>query len=534
MTDVWAEKRVRLGVGLALIALMLLMQAALFPRQSLWPDEVFSLAMATGHSLEHPAAKADRSKGDFVQTEGSLPAAEWRKYIEHETPAVGPSRVIRAVYLSDTSPPLYYLLLYGWTRLIGPSDWALRLFSVVCGVLSIPLIMRIGDRVGPRSVGTIAAVLFVFSPPVFYYFAEGRMYSLLWVCTLAAADLTLVLREAVARRPWLQIGWIVASAAGLLVHYFFVFPWAAMVAYLAIAPGNDRRWWLVLRLVVVAVLILPWYVHLPETMRMWRVTMDWLLIAPGGFHRVSAARDLLLQFFSGRTLSLWHTPRIAELVVLAVIGFCAVRTGLRLRSKAFAGPRMLIWLWLMAAWLGPLAIDAWRGTYTAALSRYALAGAPAACLLIAGAVAGVAPRWRVVSLVAIVAVWSISLVSIYKWRWRSGAPMREVAQEVGSNPAPTDLILVHSIPSGVLGLAYYAAPSAQIGSWVANLGTRQVPGSLRQMIAGRTRVRFVRIHDVGAAAPEETWLRENAVIEKERKIGPAIVIDFRPNGSVVF
>ena len=39
-------------------------------RPGLWGDEIFSLAMATGHSLEHPAAEADHRGGRFCRAAG--------------------------------------------------------------------------------------------------------------------------------------------------------------------------------------------------------------------------------------------------------------------------------------------------------------------------------------------------------------------------------------------------------------------------------------------------------------------------------
>ena len=92
------------------------MRLGLIGRHSLWADEVFSLAIATGHSLEHPAATADPTLGDFVEPEGPVHAEEFKRYLAHDNPPASPARVVRAVWLSDTSPPLYYLLLYGWTR----------------------------------------------------------------------------------------------------------------------------------------------------------------------------------------------------------------------------------------------------------------------------------------------------------------------------------------------------------------------------------------------------------------------------------
>ena len=96
-------------------ALTALLRIGVAGQSGLWGDEIFSLAMATGHSLEHPAATADTTLGDFVERDRPVRAEEFQRYLKHDNPPASPARVVRAVFLSDTSPPLYYLLLYGWT-----------------------------------------------------------------------------------------------------------------------------------------------------------------------------------------------------------------------------------------------------------------------------------------------------------------------------------------------------------------------------------------------------------------------------------
>ena len=98
-------------------------------------------------------------------------------------------------------------------------------------------------------------------------------------------------------------------------------------------------------------------------------------------------------------------------------------------------------------------------------------------------------------------------------------PLAQVARAVSSEHSPSELILVHSIPSGVLGIARYANGSAALASWVGQLGERQVPNSIRALVEGRTLIRFVRFHEVGQPAPEEDWLRENAEVVSEMRFG---------------
>ena len=281
-----------------LLAIMLVVQAGLAMRHSLWADEVFSLAMATGHSVEHPAAEAQVERGDFVETDRPISAAELRRYAEFEETSDGLGNVMRAVKLSDTSPPLYYLLLHLWSRLWGTSDLALRMFSVLCSLACVPLIMAIGRHVESEKTGWIAAVLFAMAPVAVYYSSEGRMYSLLWLCVMLAAYATVRLYRGAAGWCW-QVMWIGAGVAGMLVHYYFVFPFFALAAFLLFRNGADQRWKLVVRTVVVGVLLLPWYLQLPELLSQWRITQNWVEWKPAGYDRLRVAHDLLAQSFSG-------------------------------------------------------------------------------------------------------------------------------------------------------------------------------------------------------------------------------------------
>jgi hypothetical protein len=83
--------------------------------------------------------------------------------------------------------------------------------------------------------------------------------------------------------------------------------------------------------------------------------------------------------------------------------------------------------------------------------------------------------------------------------------------------------MVHSIPSGVLGIARYLDADVAMAAWVGQLGRRRVPDDLVPLLAGRDRVALIRIHEVGEPAPEETWLRANAtLLREEQREGAAV------------
>ena len=160
----------------------------------------------------------------------------------------------------------------------------------------------------------------------------------------------------------------------------------------------------------------------------------------------------------------------------------------------------------------------------ATLRNLSLAAAGLACLR---------PRTRIIMLSLIVLAWIPNLVVLNQdpSHWNS---IREISRMVSANSHPSDLILVHSIPSGVLGVARYASGPAGMASWFGQLGNRRVPGSIQQLAAGRKRILFVKLHEVGEPAPEEDWLRANATSFGEPRFESAEAVDFRPRGSEAF
>ena len=493
---------------LIVIGIALLLRIALSAHQELWADELFSLAIATGHSLEHPARDADPSLGDFIEPTRAEPAAAFRRYLVHESPPAGPQRVIRAVLLSDTSPPLYYLLLAGWTLAAGTSDFSLHAFSALWALATLPLIGLIGRRVSSPPAALTASLLFALMPVSLYYSVEARMYSLVWFEATLTTWLTLRLHD--EGRLAIIAGWTLASAAGLLTHYFYAFVWAACALWLVLRRGRRSRGQLAVATIAPLLLVAPWYLLVPESLARWRVTGQWLAGLPSVPKLLSAPLVLGWSLLSGR--GVWGGQVLADragaLLVLAA-GLLLLRGG---RVALFGNGRDLLWLCVVASCTGPVAFDLLRGTATSQISRYAVAGVPAAVLLVALALTALPQRPALLATALLILTWLPGLRDLVRHRSRAGEPYREVAERVGAWARPGDLVLVHSIPSGVLGIARYLPADVPMAAWVGQLGRRRMPEDLLALLEGRSRVALVRLHEVGEPAPEEAWLRTHATL----------------------
>lgn len=517
---------------LAVFAVAAGLRVSLFDRSGLWTDEVFSLAIATGHSLEHPAAAAQPELGDFVEPDRPVPAKELSRYVKHQSPLESPARVVRAVLLSDTSPPLYYLLLYGWTLVLGTSDTALRLFSTTCSLACLPFIVGIARRTGGKAAVLPACVLFSVSPIAIYYSIEGRMYSLLWLFVLAVTWISLVIRQGRGGIGLLAL-WVLASAGGFLTHYFFVFPWFAIVVYLVARPGRLKRQHLLVCILVMAALLIPWYINLPGSMARWRITKDWLKFPPPDYGLLDALRRMVYMFFAGWDKRLWLGYRWSNIIPVLLFGVIAGLMLWKMRSRVLVHGRLLVALLFLAGCAGPFAFDLVQHTYTIAWPRYAISALPAAYLLAASGLACLPRRTSAVLLALVVLAWVPNLLGLNRTRfwW---APPRTIAQTASRNRSASDLILIHSIPSGFINIARYVQGPAPLASWIEQLGNRRVPDSLHSLARGRTSVVFVKVHEAGSPDPEVDWLRANTTVSRQTRVGLVNIIDFGPRGSKTF
>jgi mannosyltransferase len=159
----------------------------------------------------------------------------------------------------DGAPPLYYALLHAWTSVFGTSTFAVRSLSAIPAVLALPVVLRLGRRIGGDAVGIAAVVLLAVSPFAVRYAVEARMYSLLLLLGVLGAHAVL---SAHRHRSWpATAGVAVVSAAMLYTHYYAVFL-LTVVGAAELWQGVRRRDGGSLRVVagiaVGAVTFVPW------------------------------------------------------------------------------------------------------------------------------------------------------------------------------------------------------------------------------------------------------------------------------------
>jgi mannosyltransferase len=132
----------------------------------------------------------------------------------------GFSGMLSHLSASESSPPLYYILVWAWAKVFGAGPLGFRSFSALAGTLTVPAMYLAGRQISTR-VGLWAAALTAVNPAMYYYSQEARCYALLiLLCTVALVLWQRALQAPSARRLAL---WAFVSILALLTHYFAAF-----------------------------------------------------------------------------------------------------------------------------------------------------------------------------------------------------------------------------------------------------------------------------------------------------------------------
>src|SRR5262249_20796447 len=124
------------------------------------------------------------------------------------------SQILGSTAKDFANPPLHNYLLHGWFQVLGADPFQARLFSAVCGILSVLIVFAIVARFFGRSVAVMAAALMATSQLAVLYSQEARPYALLLLFVLVVALLAV---RAVDRRSLIAwLGFAVMSSLTML------------------------------------------------------------------------------------------------------------------------------------------------------------------------------------------------------------------------------------------------------------------------------------------------------------------------------
>jgi uncharacterized membrane protein len=146
--------------------------------------------------------------------------------------------MIHMVARIETTPPLYFVLIWGWAKAFGTSAVALRSLSAIAGIALVPIgyvatkelfhKSQAGGQLGiqPRRfwprlshpAGVLVAAFVAVSPFMIWYSQEARSYILL--ATLTGGAFAFFVRSLRQPSRGNLAGWAICSALAVMTHFF--------------------------------------------------------------------------------------------------------------------------------------------------------------------------------------------------------------------------------------------------------------------------------------------------------------------------
>jgi mannosyltransferase len=197
--------------------------------------------------------------------------------------------MLREVKASESNPPLYYVLAWGWAKLFGTGEVGLRSLSALFGAATVPVAYFIGRELASRRAGLITAAIVAVNPMLIWYSQEARSYAVL--VFFGALSLLFFARALRTREGRDLALWALTSALALCSHYFAVFVVSIEAVWLLVVLRD--RWRPVLLsiggVLIVGLALLPlisaqvnpthigWIDHSPLSTRLWETGVSFLI-----------------------------------------------------------------------------------------------------------------------------------------------------------------------------------------------------------------------------------------------------------------
>ena len=381
----------------------------------------------------------------------------------------------------EATPPLHYLLLFVWQRLIGSSEFALRFPSAAFGLLTVAIVYAIGRRFLSAPGGALAAIFVAVSPYLIFQSQIARSYSMAIAAGAFAALALLRVIEQPSLGRWAM--YIAASVFALYTHTVMGLATMGLAIGYLVLPSAVRnripvgRW--LLAHAVIGILFLPWIVR------------SVLLVATPAsvWFEEGGTFELIQRMMQSFALGSRPTSGLGDVAVIAMICLATAGIAMGWRRDAEEKPSRLLALWVLVPLLLVLAISIWapitRDRYLiGAFVPFVLAmiwGLQVLGAALARGLTGVRFNWLRPAGVALGAALLaapavVALPDYYrKAEFIHAVTIRELQSTVKSGASPNLAIVLNFSSADPLFRYYDLAPARTV--WVPNAsGQRRLEG----------------------------------------------------------
>jgi mannosyltransferase len=425
--------------------------------------------------------------------------------------------IIRTLPNDDLNPPLYYITLHIWSRVVGQSEFSLRFLSALFGSLTAAMTYKLARALFDRRTALLSGLLMAICPYHVYYSQEARMYTLAPFLGLVGVYCFF---QALERRDGVLwwIGFVLCSALGLYTHHYtlFLLLFENLFFLLLIIIHRQYRCsskaWLLAQLAIFC-LYLPWL--------------------PMGLTQSAGCKPECIEIPSlgclfGALIAYFVTPNperklhllvgsfgVVFSVTLGAIGTRIVEGRQRL-SFPLSRSRLYVLAYLAVPFLAAYAVSLLIKPIL--MTRYLIICVPAACVLLAYGLNVVKPKFLAL-LLSLLLGWTmvVYLGSIYNTTNRDD--WRNVVRYLSTRIQGDDLICFNAVQAR-LPFYYYYGKEGEL-----NEITLSEIGEDSSSIAGETTYLPQRIWLIISLGAESLYGQHTLETFRQRAPGSELLLD---------
>jgi hypothetical protein len=259
--------------------------------------------------------------------------------------------------------PAYFILLWGWWRVMGSQIFILRLLSLYIGLVTVAAVYtRLRRRAASPAIGLYAATLMSLSAFYINFLHDMRAYSLLVLLTLFTISAYRWVRQVYRGWHWGVCLLALGTTLLLYTHFFTIFPLATLGILTLLEKRRTVVFWpLIGAFAVAGLAFTPW---LPVLLAgVSDATTDPRAIANMGFWR--GLSDTLHFFSNGSvvfllgliTLALWTTPATRRIAGFGLVLTYLLLWGVTRFVQSFTEVKYVLYFWPILASLAAVGVS---------------------------------------------------------------------------------------------------------------------------------------------------------------------------------
>lgn len=434
--------------------------------------------------------------------------------------------LLTEIAVIDPQPPVALLTFYGWTKLLGESEFAIRVISVFASMIVLASAYRIGTHLIERRFGAFAAVLTLFAMQQVWNAQDARQYAL-WM-GLSAFNVVILLHA--RNKPTRLSNWLLFGfTSALAFHAYYLEAFMLCAHHLLLLYEVTKK----------HVKVLHWFASMGVTALL---TIPWLLqphLLNSSYSPTGGAPkpfEAVIRYFFGPTFPPERLyPTLTDALAMGVFLSAIVFVGIRSRKRAT--------FWLIACATFPIVLLSLFTTITGGgyfRSRYTVAGGLPALLILSAAcwllLSANSRRVRTLGVIVVGGFLALNLFAYHTYfsntDYAKAPPWREISATLQQKVAPNDVI-VRNIPGPAYD--YYISPTLTDTIVPQQRGApiSETDAYLAQLLNRQTYLWFMPV--VGVWDQDQvaySYLIDNAQLISDRWLGVTRIMQFTAYDSV--